>query len=129
MKVKNAFFTFNAAFTMIDHFRFIYSILIKKGQNKMKKITRRFYSTTIYPVAIFMRDGQIEKEDLDPIVIEDKLDLEKAEKIAKKAYKEKTVIVEDLVLTDELRGMSTETFLKHSEVIEEKEKDVKESEA
>lgn len=45
----------------------------------MKKITRRFYSTTIYP--------------------------------------------------DELRGMSTETFLKHSEVIEEKEKDVKESEA
>lgn len=95
----------------------------------MKKITRRFYSTTIYLVAVVMRDGQIEKEDLDPIVIEDKLDLAKAEKIAKKAYKEKTVIVEDLVLTDELRGMSTETFLKHSEVIEEKEKDVKESEA
>lgn len=55
----------------------------------MKKITRRFYSTTIYPVAVVMRDGQIEKEDLDPIVIEDKLDLAKAEKIAKKAYKEK----------------------------------------
>ena len=95
----------------------------------MKKITRRFYSTTIYPVAVVMRDGQIEKKDLDPIVIEDKLDLAKAEKIAKKAYKEKSVIVGDLVLTDELRGMSTETFLKHSEVIEEKEKDVKESEA
>lgn len=95
----------------------------------MKKITRRFYSTTIYPVAVVMRDGQIEKEDLDPIVIEDKLDLAKAEKIAKKAYKEKTVIVEDLVFTDQFRGMSTETFLKHSEVIEEKEKDVKESEA
>lgn len=28
----------------------------------MKKITRRFYSTTIYPVAVVMRDGQIEKE-------------------------------------------------------------------
>lgn len=95
----------------------------------MKKITRRFYSTTIYPVAVVMRDGQIEKEDLDPIVIEDKLDLAKAEKIAKKAYKEKSVIIEELVLTDKLRGMSTETFLKHSEVIEEKEKDVKESEA
>ena len=95
----------------------------------MKKITRRFYSTTIYPVAVVMRDGQIEKEDLDQIVIEDKLDLAKAEKIAKKAYKEKTVIVEALVFTDELRGMSTETFLKHSEVIEEKEKDLKESEA
>lgn len=95
----------------------------------MKKITRRFYSTTLYPVAVVMRDGQIEKEDLDPIVIEGKLDLAKAEKIAKKAYKEKTVIVEDLVVTDELREMSTETFLKHSEVIEEKEKDVKESEA
>lgn len=95
----------------------------------MKKITRRFYSTTIYPVAVVMRDGQIEKEDLDPIVIEDKVDLAKAEKIAKKAYKEKTVIVEDLVFTDELRGMSTETFLINSEVIEEKEKDVKESEA
>ena len=95
----------------------------------MKKITRRFYSTTLYPVAVVMRDGQIEKEDLDPIVIEDKLDLAKAEKIAKKAYKEKTVIVEDLVSTYELRGISTETFLKHSEVIEEKEKDVKESEA
>lgn len=94
----------------------------------MKKIIRRFYSTTIYLVAVIMRDGQIEKEDLDPIVIEDKLDLAKAEKIAKKAYKEKTVIVEDLVITDELRGMSTETFLKYSEVIEEKEKDEKESE-
>lgn len=95
----------------------------------MKKITRRFYQTTIYPVAVIMKNNRIEKEDLDPIVIEDKLDLAKAKKIAKKAYKEKTVIVEDLVLIDELRGMSTETFLKHSEVIEEKEKDVKESEA
>ena len=95
----------------------------------MQKISRLFYSTTIYPVAVVMRDGQIEKEDLDPIVIEAKLDLAKAEKIAKKAYKEKTVIVEDLVFTDELRGMIKETFLKHSEVIEEKEKDVKESEA
>ena len=94
----------------------------------MKKITRRFYSTTIYPVAVVMRDGQIEKEDLDPIVIDDKLDLAKAEKIAKKAYKEKTVIVEDLVFTDEFRGMSTETFIKNSEVIEEKAQEDKESE-
>lgn len=94
----------------------------------MKKITRRFYATTVYPVAVVMRDGQIEKEDLDPIVIEDKLDLAKAEKIAKKAYKEKTVIVEDLVFTDELRGMSAETFIKNSEVIEEKAKEDKESE-
>ena len=44
----------------------------------MKKITRRFYSTTIYPVAVVMRDGQIEKEDLDPIVIEEKLEIGRA---------------------------------------------------
>lgn len=95
----------------------------------MKKITRRFYATTVYPVAVVMRDGQIEKEDLDPIVIEEKLDLAKAEKIAKKVYKEKTVIVEDLVFTDELRGMDIETFLNYSEVIEQKAKEDKESEA
>ena len=71
MKVKNAFFTFNAAFTMIDHFRFIYSILIKKGQNKLNKFTWRFYSTTIYPVAVVMRVGLFENEVLDPFVIED----------------------------------------------------------
>lgn len=95
----------------------------------MKKITRRFYSTTIYPVAVVMNNGQIEKEDLDPIVVEDKLDLAKAEKIAKKAYKEKTVIVEDLLFTDELRGMSADMFLMHSVVIEEKTKEDKEREA
>lgn len=55
----------------------------------MKKITRRFYSTTIYPVAVVMRDGQIEKEDLDPIVIEDKLDLAKAEKNCQESVQRK----------------------------------------
>lgn len=94
----------------------------------MKKITRRFYSTTIYPVAVHAFNGQLEKEDLPAITIEDKLDYEKAEKIAKKAYKDKTIILEDIVVFDELRGMDTETFLNHSEVIEEKAKDAKESE-
>lgn len=94
----------------------------------MKKITRRFYSTLIHPVAVHTINGQLEKEDLPPITIEDKLSFEKAEKIAKKAYKEKTVIVEDIVVFDELRGMDTETFLKNSQVIE-KAKDEKESEA
>lgn len=86
----------------------------------MKKITRRFFRTTIMPVAVIMHAGQLEKEDLEAIEVDGKIDLTKAEKIAKKAYPDKTVVIEELFYTDELRGMTTETFLKHSEVIEEK---------
>jgi len=88
----------------------------------MKKITRRFFTSTIMPVAVVMQSGQLEKEDLDAIEVDGKIDLAKAEKIAKKQYPDKTVVIEDILYADELRGMTTEMFLKHSEVIEEKTK-------
>lgn len=89
----------------------------------MKKITRRFFETTILPVAVVMRDGELEKENLNAIVVDGKIDLEKAEKIARKANQGKTVVIEDIYYTDELRGMTTETFIKYSEVITEKDKE------
>lgn len=79
-----------------------------------KYITRTFITSIVHPVAVTMVNNQPVTEELEAIVITGKVSDEKALKAAKKAYPDKSVLLNGIDYQSELRGMTVEDFMKYS---------------
>lgn len=79
-----------------------------------KYITRTFITSIVHPVAVTMANNQPVTEELEAIVITGKVSDEKALKVAKKAYPDKSVLLNGIDYQSELRGMTVENFMKYS---------------
>ena len=79
-----------------------------------KYITRTFITSIVHPVAVTMVNNQPVTEELEAIVIPGKVSDEKALKAAKKAYPDKSVLLNGIDYQSELRGMTVEDYMKYS---------------
>lgn len=83
--------------------------------------SRSIITNTILVAEVMVNAGKIETKELDPIIKvgTTKIDTEKALKIAKATYKSKpSLVVLEVLSVEEVRGMSFETFMKHSIPVE-----------
>lgn len=83
--------------------------------------SRSIITSTIKVAAVKVVDGKVETKELDPIVhvgtsaVKD----DKATKLAKAKYKtEPSVVVLEIDVKEEVRGMDFETFMKYSTPVE-----------
>ena len=79
-----------------------------------KYITRTFITSIVHPVTVTMVNNQPVTEALEAIVIPGKVSDEKALKVAKKAYPDKNVLLNEIGYQSELRAMTVEDFMKYS---------------
>lgn len=77
------------------------------------KITRTITTSTIYCARVFMREGNVELETLEPIVISDvKVDVASADKYVRKMYgKKDNYIVTSIDYANTTYSMPLDTFL------------------
>lgn len=88
-----------------------------------KLVTRTFTQSDIYAVEVSMDNGEIGTVDLDIITVPEKVNEESAMRIVRKTYGKKgQYLIKEIVYNDELRAMSVEDFLRHSEVVEKSSK-------
>lgn len=86
-----------------------------------KYVTRTFITTVIHGVAVYMVGDHCVTNPLAAIVVDGKLDDDKAAKALKKAYPdESNVLVKGVEYKTELRGMTVEDFKAYSIVMPEK---------
>lgn len=83
--------------------------------------SRTVITSTIKVAAVKVVDGKVETKELIPIVHvgTSAVKNDKAEKLAKEAYKaEPAVVVLGIDVKEEVRGMDFETFMKYSTPVE-----------
>ena len=86
-----------------------------------KYVTRTFVTTVIHGVSVYMDGGNCVTSPLADVIVDGKLDDDKATKALKKAYPdESNVLVKGVEYKTELRGMTVEDFKDNSIVMPEK---------
>jgi len=86
-----------------------------------KYVTRTFITSVIHGVSVHLDGNNWIPVDLDDIVVDGKIDDDKAAKALKKAYpNESNVLVKGVEYKTELRGMTVEDFKVNSIVMPEK---------
>ena len=86
-----------------------------------KYVTRTFVTTVIHGVSVYMDGDNCVTSPLAGVIVDGKLDDDKATKALKKAYPdESNVLVKGVEYKTELRGMTVEDFKANSIVMPEK---------
>lgn len=86
-----------------------------------KYITRTFVTTVIHGVSVYMDGDNCVTSPLADVIVDGKLDDDKATKALKKVYPdESNVLVKGIEYKTELRGMPVEDFKDNSIVMPEK---------
>ena len=86
-----------------------------------KYVTRTFVTTVIHGVSVYMDGDNCVTSPLADVIVDGKLDDDKATKALKKAYpNESNVLVKGVEYKTELRGMTVEDFKVNSIVMPEK---------
>ena len=86
-----------------------------------KYVTRTFVTTVIHGVSVYMDGDNCVTSPLADVIVDGKLDDDKATKALKKAYpNESNVLVKGVEYKTELRGMTVEDFKAKSIVMPEK---------
>lgn len=86
-----------------------------------KYVTRTFVTTVIHGVSVRMDGDNCVTNPLADVIVDGKLDDDKATKALKKAYpNESNVLVKGVEYKTELRGMTVEDFKTNSIVMSEK---------
>lgn len=86
-----------------------------------KYVARTFVTTVIHGVSVYMDGDNCVASPLADVIVDGKLDDDKAAKALKKAYpNESNVIVKGVEYKTELRGMTVEDFKTNSIVMPEK---------
>lgn len=86
-----------------------------------KYVTRTFVTTVIHGVSVYMDGDNCVTSPLADVIVDGKLDDDKATKALKKAYPdESNVLVKGVEYETELRGMTVEDFKHYSIVMLEK---------
>lgn len=86
-----------------------------------KYVTRTFVTTVIHGVSVYMDGDNCVTSPLADVIVDGKLNDDKATKALKKAYPdESNVLVKGVEYKTELRGMTVEDFKAYSIVIPEK---------
>lgn len=86
-----------------------------------KYVTRTFITTVIHGVSVYMDGDNCVTSPLADVIVDGKLDDDKATKALKKAYPdESNVLVKGVEYKTELRGMTVEDFKVNSIVMLEK---------
>lgn len=86
-----------------------------------KYVTRTFVTTVIHGVSVYMDGDNCVTSPLADVIVDGKLDDDKATKALKKAYpNESNVLVKGVEYKTELRGMTVEDFKANSIVMPEK---------
>ena len=92
---------------------------VEKGRAQMSTIKKTITTTTIKSLSIKLRgDGEIEKTENPPIIVEGKLDKTTAEFLVKNGLKVETVIITALEEDTAKYAMSGEMFAKYGTRIE-----------
>ena len=87
-----------------------------------KYVTRTFITTVIHGVSVYMDGDNCVTSPLADVIVDGKLDDDKATKAMKKAYpNESNVLVKGVEYKTELRGMTVEDFKVNSIVMSEKD--------
>ena len=86
-----------------------------------KYVTRTFITSVIHGVSVYMDGDNCVTSPLADVIVDGKLDDDKATKALKKAYPdESNVLVKGVEYKTELRGMTVEDFKVNSIVMPEK---------
>ena len=87
----------------------------------VKYVTRTFVTTVIHGVSVYMGGDNCVTSPLADVIVDGKLDNDKATKALKKVYpNESNVLVKGVEYKTELRGMTVEDFKANSIVMPEK---------
>lgn len=92
-----------------------------------KFITKAVKSTTISSKEITIKDGNVTGVPLADFTVLGDYDIDKAERVAKKHYKGKNVVVTEVEVTEKSYRMEIEKFLELAEAVEETKKDMEEN--
>lgn len=94
-----------------------------------KFITKAVKTTTISSQEIIIKDGNVTSVPLTDFTVLGDYDIDKANRVAKKHYKGKNVVVTAVEVKEKIYRMETEKFLELAEVeeVEETKKDMEET--
>ena len=92
-----------------------------------KFITKAVKSTTISSQEITFENGNVTCVPLENFAVLGDYDIDRADRVAKKHYKGKNVVVTAVKVSEKLYRMETEKFLKLAEEVEEKNDTLEES--
>ena len=92
-----------------------------------KFITKAVKSTTISSQEITIKDGNVTGVPLPDFTVLGDYDIDRADRVAKKHYKGKNVVVTAVEVTEQIYRMKTEKFLELAEAVEETKKDMEEN--
>lgn len=92
-----------------------------------KFITKAVKSTTISSQEITIENGNVTGVPLENFTVLGDYDIDKADRVAKKHYKGKNVVVTSVEVSEKLYRMETEKFLELAEEVEEKNDTMEES--
>lgn len=84
-----------------------------------KFITKSVKSTTISSQEITVKDGNVTSVALPDFTVLGDYDIDRADRVAKKHYKGKNVVVTAVEVTESIYRMETEKFLELAEAVEE----------
>lgn len=92
-----------------------------------KFITKAVKSTTISSQEITIKNGNVTGVPLENFTVIGDYDIDRADRVAKKHYKGKNVVVTAVEVSEKLYRMETEKFLELAEEVEEKNDTMEES--
>lgn len=92
-----------------------------------KFITKAVKSTTISSQEITIKDGNVTSVPLADFTVLGDYDIDKADRVARKHYKGKNVVVTAVEVTEKIYRMEIEKFVEIAEEVEETKKDMEES--
>lgn len=92
-----------------------------------KFITKAVKSTTISSLEITIKDGNVTSVPLQDFTVLGDYDIDRADRVAKKHYKGKNVVVTAVEVTEKIYRMEIEKFLELAETVEETKKDMEEN--
>lgn len=92
-----------------------------------KFISKAVKSTTISSQEIIIKDENVTGVPLADFTVLGDYDIDRADRVAKKHYKGKNVVVTAVEVTEKIYRMETEKFLKLAEAVEETKKDMEEN--
>ena len=92
-----------------------------------KFITKAVKNTTISSQEITIKDGNVTVVPLADFTVLGDYDIDRADRVAKKQYNGKNVVVTAVEVTEKIYRMETEKFLELAEAVEETKKDMEEN--
>lgn len=92
-----------------------------------KFITKAVKNTKISSQEITINDGNVTGVPLEDFTVLGDYDMERADRVAKKHYKGKNVVVTAVEVTEKIYRLETDKFLEIAEEVEETKKDMEES--